>query len=51
MILISVTLLALSPFLFVYATLEPLAFSGWCLALCAWLCNPRAVGILAGWVA
>jgi hypothetical protein len=46
-----VILLSLLPFAYVYAKLEPVAFSGWCLALCSGLCNPWAISLLAGWLA
>lgn len=51
MTFLCVILLSAFPFAYVYAKLEPMAFSGWCLALCFGLCNPGACGILAGWLA
>lgn len=45
-----VIFLSLFPFAYVYAKLEPMAFSGWCLALRTGFCNPGIVGVLARWL-
>lgn len=51
MTFLCVILLSAFPFAYVYAKLEPVAFSGWCLALCSGLCNPWVVGVFARWFA
>jgi hypothetical protein len=51
MTLICVILLAFFPLLYIYATLEPVAFSFWGVALRTGFCNPGIVGVFTWWLA
>lgn len=51
MSVLCVIVLAFFPLFYIYATLEPLAFSFWGVALRSGVCNSGIVCILGGWLA